>query len=271
MKKIIVILLASICLVNYVKASTPEYIDSGQKIGDQTIWYGYKLDSDENICIGSEDGEKKCIFSCYWCDIALFQDTDDMHMLPLNNKGILFQADEFQVAYYDLNTRETIQVDGDIYKFINQYKIPDSGYSLDDTHWAPFKDENFNEDKTKYALELNFYKPDDNEINDAMICILDIEKLINFEEGYFECPIVSDWLRRVETDEIESNLWKENEEYPKFEKWEDGKIEIETDENKYILDTDNNTLEEKPFNYTYLIVLMLLIGSGGLLIRRRKK
>ncbi|MBU1683000.1 hypothetical protein KJ742_03570, partial [Patescibacteria group bacterium] len=169
MKTILITLFTILCFVGYAIAEgSPEYIDSGLKAGDKTIWFGFNMTSENNICIDNDNNEKECLIYCKWCDIALFQDTDDMYMLSLADKGILYQEDEFQVAYYDLSTGKIIGISSDINMFLTKYKAPGNAIVLDDVHWSEFKNEDFNEDKTKIALKLNYYKPDDNEIKNAM-------------------------------------------------------------------------------------------------------
>lgn len=277
MKKFLITPMLILCLYvssGFVKAENePKYFDTGYKVNDKTIWLlgAAPVNRENSICIEDVNSKKECFAPCYFCRPDE-KGKKEKSLLPIGDKGILFQEDEFQVAYYDLETKNIISISENIEQYLSQFQIEDSGYLLDDTHWAPFEDTNFNEDKTKYALALNIYSLDTNEIKNGMICILDIKKLSNLESDYFECPIVSYWLNKIKTNEIDSNLWKRNNEYLKFVNWKDGNIEISTNENDFILDIENKKLKKKGDNMIYIIGLcigILLIGALAILINKK--
>jgi len=275
MKNILITLFITLSFISYASAEgNPEYIDSGFKINNQTIWIGFNLMSENNICVDIDENKKECLFHCQFCNIPLFQDADGMYMLPVDNKGIFYMEDEFHLKYYDLNSKKDVQIINGIYKLLSDYEIDeDVANFMDDRYFNPFTDNSLNSEKDKLAIEIAYNDPPTMEVLAPMICIIDMEKLSANNEDYIKCPIITKEMRNIDYTKVPENTW-ESGELPILSNWtNDDKINIKTEVgDDYVLDVDNNTLEKKPSNYVSLVITALsLFGIVGIVFFLRRK
>ena len=115
MKKLLITLLLILSLASitdFVNAEDkPKYFDTGYKVNGKTIWLlaTAPISREDSICIENDNEQKECFSPCYFCR-PNESEREENFLLPINDKGILYQADEFQVAYYDIETKEKVYI-----------------------------------------------------------------------------------------------------------------------------------------------------------------
>jgi len=257
----------------FADENNQKYFDSGFLINNKKIWI---LDSppylkENSVCTESDNGKKDCIFACYFCGEDE-KSKKERAILPVDGKGIFYVEDEFNLKFYNIESKKDISISSAIGKMLKPYEIDHDMPNLtwDDRYFNPFTDKSLNAEKNKLAIEIVYNDPATMATLTSMVCIVDINKLSADNEDYIECPVITEEMRNLDYAKVPGNTWK-SEQLPVFNGWTDNKtVEIKTKKgDDFVLNVANNTLEEKSrsfiFNKIFLITVALVLFLLGVL------
>jgi hypothetical protein len=273
----IILFIVFIGLIQISKANVEEnYTNIGLTINNNKIFINSNIEansSENNICIESGINKKECILKTNICMYKC-----ENLILPVDEKGIFYMEDEFNLKFYDINSKKDIYISSAISRILSPYEVDHdmSNLTWDDRYFNSFTDKSLNAEKNKLAVEIVYNDPATTATLTSMLCVVDINKLSAGNEDYVECPVVTTEMRNLDYPKIPKNIWK-SEELPILNGWTDDKtISIKTDKgDNFTLDTVSNTLENKSRNIFYVLALsiagILVLGGIGYAVMRMKK
>ena len=270
-------------ILNVTLLFADEYQELPYKYNGKQLLYNEALGrmNQNNICLENENNEIDCFIKCSY---TFFEDGSfSFYMFP-NETEFICIAEGSDFKYYNLSTRHQVNIGNDIEKYLNQFTTSKSETALQESLFAPFENNRFSLDLTKYVLKIedlgvgtgNGYSQTN------ALCVIDLNKLSIGDHDYFDCPILTDNLD-INLKKV-NNLWIGSDEVH-FVKWLDNeKIEVkdilqtvDTPDGKksvsqqYTLNMENNVIEksgvenkelfEPPFkdiDYDYLILNKIL-------------
>jgi len=247
-----------------------EYTDTGLTINNNKIFINSNIESnsgENNICIASAINEKECILKTKICMYKC-----ENLILSVDNKGIFYMEDEFNLKFYDLKSKKEEHIISGIYKLLSKYEIDKNEVNfMDDHYFNSFTDKSLNPEKNKLAVEIVYNDDETMSTVTHMVCIVDINKLSAGDENYIECPIITNKMKNFDSTKVPDNTWK-NDQLPVLNGWTDNKaVEITTKKgDDFVLNTDDNKLESKSGNVTSeyttaLAAVLSLLGVLGIL------